>query len=324
MLGRQAVLVNIERHLSKATPPHLQIVGPKLYGKSVLLNHLASKYRCGLGQYIAAAYVDLRHGTPRSDDAFRSRLAEEIKNALIGVKPEVASSIETSGPHVYELLELALGELAKQHTHFLAVIDGFDHVLESDGLTKNLWDQLRALAQGDSLVLVTGSRKPLGELCRDEESRTSDFWEIFYDSPVGVLALSDPDWPQILEPLKCHGIKIDSSGEKEIKNWAGCVPLLAIGLMHELCETAAGTSIVFTKEEVDQAAGRFLKSRRQLLGMLWDDLDAELKKDLFLLASKGTMPLSQIPPPRSEELEARGFGGGCRGLWRRCNGLRAG
>lgn len=307
MLGRRGVLANIERHLFKTTPPHLQIVGPKLYGKSVLLNHLANKYRCGLGQYCTAAYVDLRHSTPRSDDAFKARLAEEIKKALIGVNSEVASSIETSGPHVYELLGLALEELGKLHTHFLAVIDGFDHVLESDDLTKNLWDQLRALAQGDCLILVTGSRKPLGQLCQDEESRTSDFWEIFYDSPVEVSAFSDSDWSEILEPLKSHGMKLDSSGEKEIKNWAGCAPLLAIGLMHEICETTIGTSITITKAEVDQAASRFLKGRRQLLRMLWDDLDADLQKDLSLLASRGTMPLSQIPPSRSEDLEARGF-----------------
>lgn len=95
MLGRQAILANIERHLSKPTPPHLQIVGPKLYGKSVLLTHLASKYRSGFGQYLTAAYVDLRHGTPRSDDDFKSRL---FSSSMAESKIEVANSVVTLMP----------------------------------------------------------------------------------------------------------------------------------------------------------------------------------------------------------------------------------
>jgi hypothetical protein len=62
------------------------------------------------------------------------------------------------------------------------------------GLTRILWDQLRSLGQKASLRLVTGSRCPLRELCKTEESRTSDFWEITVGRGAGLAGQA----PQLL------------------------------------------------------------------------------------------------------------------------------
>lgn len=45
LLGRAALLRQIDRHLRKATPDHVSVVGPALYGKSVVLRHVADAYR---------------------------------------------------------------------------------------------------------------------------------------------------------------------------------------------------------------------------------------------------------------------------------------
>ena len=45
MLGRMELMRWIEKHLLKPTPDHVSVVGPAHYGKSVLLQHLASAYR---------------------------------------------------------------------------------------------------------------------------------------------------------------------------------------------------------------------------------------------------------------------------------------
>ena len=67
-------------------------------------------------------------------------------------------------------------------------------------------------AKHASLRLVTGSRKRLRELCKTEDSRTSDFWEIFYDTPLMVGCLEEEDWEDFLHPFESRAIAFDSSG----------------------------------------------------------------------------------------------------------------
>src|SRR6266566_5497109 len=82
MLGRKRLLDQLERHLLKPSPDHVQVVGPTLFGKSVLLSHLAAKHHSGSTHYVGAAYLDLRHEPPVTDVDFRKRFAETLKQAL--------------------------------------------------------------------------------------------------------------------------------------------------------------------------------------------------------------------------------------------------
>ena len=305
LLGRKALLRRIKRHLEKPSPDHVSVVGPAHYGKSVLLRHLAKEYPSESGGYLTTVHVDLRHGTPMSDGAFKQRLGEEIKKALQPYREELAEWIDVEDPAVHDLLGLVLGELEAEGARILVVLDGFDYVLDGPGLTRNLWDQLRSLAQKTSLRLVTGSRRPLRELCRTEESRTSDFWEIFYDTPVRVGALDDADWNPFLQPLLDAGCEPDVSARKEIANWTGGVPVLVCALLQELWDRHRGTRV--SKPEVDVAAETTLEGRLELLAALWEDGDVDLRADLGALAD-ANIPLTDISDDRRRTLEERGFG----------------
>ena len=305
MLGRAALVRLIEGHLSKPSPDHVSIVGQKHYGKSVLLRHLADVYHAGSSGYLTTAHIDLRHDTPGSDEAFKRRFAEEVKAALQPERARLSEWIDPDDPAVHESLDLVFMELEGENARMLVVLDGFDYALAGMELTRNLWDQLRSLAQRASLRLVTGSRRPLRELCRTEESRTSDFWEIFYDTPVRVTALDDSDWDPFLQPLLDAGCTLDESARKEIANWTGGVPLLVCALLQELWEQHRGAHL--SKPEIDQTADAILKDRREILAELWDDCDGELRADLGTLAG-GDMPLSDLSADRRHALESRGFG----------------
>ena len=314
MLGRMSLVRRIEGHLLKSTPDHVSVVGPKHYGKSVLLRHLADAYRAGSSGYLTTAHIDLRHDTPGSDDAFKRRFAVEIKKALRekeiedALRPDrtqLSEYVDLDDAAVHESLDLVFTELEGENARMLVVLDGFDYALAGTELTRNLWDQLRSLAQKSSLRLVTGSRRPLRELCRTEESRTSDFWEIFYDTPVRVAALDDSDWDPFLKPLQDAGCRFDDSARKEVANWTGGVPLLVCALLRELWEKYRGVRI--SKPQIDQTADAILKSRREILAELWDDCDIELRADLGTLA-RGDIPLSDLSADRRHELESRGFG----------------
>ena len=304
MLGRAALVQRLGRHLLKPSPDHVSIVGPAHYGKSVLLQHVAGIYRTE-SNYVTAVYMDLRRRTPASDREFMQRFAEEVRAALAVVHTETAEWFESDDSKFHEVLDLVLDELASGDERLLVVFDGFDYALAGIGLTRNLWDQLRALAQKDSLRLVTGSRRPLRELCRTEDSRTSDFWEIFYDTPIRVTALDDADVETFLQPLRDQGCEFDESARKEISNWTGRVPLLLSALLHVLWEDHRGARL--SKPSIDALGDRVLDERRQLLAALWDDCDDELRADLGMLC-EGDLPLTDLSDRRRDALVERGFG----------------
>ena len=305
MLGRAALVQRIKSHLSKPSPDHVSVVGPKHYGKSVLLRHLADVYRTGSGGYLTTVHIDLRHDTPRSDGAFKRRFAAEVKAALRPERTQLSECIDPDDATIHELLGLVFEGLEGESARILVVLDGFDYALAGTELTRNLWDLLRSLAQRTSLRFVTGSRRPLRELCRTEESRTSDFWEIFYDTPVRVTALDDSDWDLFLQPLLDAGCTFDVPARKEIANWTGGVPLLVCTLLHELWEKHRGAAL--SKPEIDHTAEEVLIGRRGILEALWDDCDVDLRADLGTLAG-GDIPLAGLSNDRRRAIEDRGFG----------------
>ena len=308
MLGRRQLLSKIESHLLKPTPDHISVVGPTLYGKSVFLYHLAEKHRSKSQRFLAAAYFDFRHSPPSNDSDFRAHFAESVKTALVTVRPKIAECIVLGDASVHELLELALEELENENKCLLVVLDGFDHVLAGTGLTRNLWDQLRSLAQKTSIRFVTGSRRPLRELCKTEESRTSDFWEIFYDTPIPVGPFEEADWEDILGPFAQARISLDSSARKEVVNWTGGVPVLVGALLQTLASDVP-EGAVLSKENIDSASHAVLEERRVLLTALWEDSDLVLRSDIAILADHQTegVPTSDLSDARRRALEERGF-----------------
>ena len=76
MLGRGALINEIEGRLLKDTPDHVSLVGPMHYGKSVLLSHLADTHRTGSSHYLTTVYIDFRISPPASDATFKQRLAK--------------------------------------------------------------------------------------------------------------------------------------------------------------------------------------------------------------------------------------------------------
>ena len=313
MLGRERLFGQLCRHLTKATPDHVSVIGPHLFGKSVMLKHLAS--HVPQGHFVASMYWDLRYGTPRTDAEFRSQFAERLRVTVKPVRPDLAGDLDPGDDAVSDLLFYVLDELQRDRLRVLAVLDGFDHLLGDFGITKNLWDELRTLAQTGGLCLVTGSRARLLDLCKDEESRTSNLWQIFHDPPFHVGILDDDDWAGFLAPFVSRGVSTDSSAEKEIRNWTGGVPVLAAALAGRLItEHRSGDTI--SKADVDHVAGAMANEPLEAVRALWRDCSIEVQSLLSELAS-GPVVVSDMPNRQKRELLFRGFARESR------NGLRS-
>lgn len=305
LMGRRTLLRQIKRHLEKPSPDHVSVVGPAHYGKSVLLRHLAQEYRTGSSAYLTSVHIDLRHSTLGPDSAFKRLLAERTRKALQPFRPDLSEWIDVEDEAVHGLLGLVFDELGDANQRVLVILDGFEYLLVGAGATRNLWDQLRSLAQKPSLTLVTGSRRRLRELCRTEESRTSDFWEIFYDTPVRVAVLDDDDRAPFLQPLLDAECTLDHSARKEIANWTGDVPVLVCALLRELWDEHRGARV--SKPEVDEAAKTILERRREILAALWDECDVDLRTDIGKLVGSG-IPRTDLSDDRRRTLADRGFG----------------
>ena len=319
MLGRERLFDRLCRHLTKASPDHVSAIGPRLVGKSVVLKHLASHF--AQDHFVGSVYWDLRYSTPRTDAEFRSQFAERLRAAIKPTKPDLAGNIEPDDEAVSDLLFYVLDELHRDGVRMLAVLDGFDHLLGDLGITRNLWDELRTLTQTSGLCLVTGSRARLLDLCMDEESRTSNFWQIFHDPPLQVGIFQDHDWAGFLAPFVPSGIWIDGSAEKEIRNWTGGVPVLAAGLADRLIERHRKGETIF-KADVDRTARKMASAPLSTVLALWNDCSIDLQSLLTEL-SDSVVPVSGVPDHLQRELILRGYARESRGGLRSSCGLMA-
>lgn len=306
MLGRQRLFEQLMRQLTKTSPDHVSVVGPCHYGKSVILQQLAEVFGPSQGDYLTGVYWDLRHNTPNSDSAFLLGFASVLKEALKRVQNDLADYLDLEGITLRDEVALLLSDLAKAKQRILVVMDGFDHVLTKVEISRNTWDTLRSFAQTTSLRLVTGSRSRLRELCRTDDSVTSDFWEVFNPNPVRVGRFEEHDWDELLRPFNQRNIQIDGSAKKELVNWTGGIPVLAAALLYEAFESASdGTTL--SKPDIDQAALIVAEERRDVIADLWDDCTADIQTELADLHGRRELPLSEVNVQRCQEMELRGL-----------------
>jgi hypothetical protein len=293
------------RQLTKTSPDHVSVVGPCHYGKSVVLQHLAEVFRPGLGEYLTSAYWDLRHNTPDTDTDFLKRFGSVLKSALMPVNQDLASYIEGTDAPIGDEVALVLNELASEKKRLLVVMDGFDHILRSTSISRSTWDRLLDFSRSTSLRLVTGSRQKLRELCKSEDSATSDFWAIF-PNPVRLGAFEEHDWDGFLLPFASRAITFDSSARKELVNWTGGIPVLAAALLRLAFDsTADGRNLA--KSDIDGFAIQTADDCREVIADLWDDCPSETQAEYIDLHTRKELPLGEVNEDRRRELEMRGL-----------------
>ena len=302
MLGREQLFKKLCHLL---TEHHVCVIGPPSFGKSVLLRHLDSHFKDTSNHSVIPLYWDLRRqDTPRTDDEFRRRFAGRIKDALQREQPNLAEYLELEDESLPDLLHLVFEELEDKKIRFLAVLDEFDHVLDESNITKDLWDEMYDLGYNrKSLRLVTGSPSRLSELYKPEDSRISNFSELFYYIPLQVGCFEDHDWDGFLDPLKSRRrITFDNSVCQEITNWTGGVPVLAVALAERIFDEFSDEKIA--KSDVQRIVEELDDELWELCKDLWKACPINLQSDLVVLASRQEV---QLPKERRTDLKLRGF-----------------
>jgi hypothetical protein len=302
MLGRTGILRKMIGALAKQTPDHLQVVGPKFAGKTVILNELAARLRQTGAPYSAVVLWDLGHQTPSTDELFMQSLARELSAALKGSYPDYADYLRNPQGNPYQDIAEILDILKDDGVKVLAIMDGFDKPLANSQLTRNLWDQLLDLARKPSLRLVTASRRSLYQLLRNPESQTSDFWGIF-DTKIHVGCFDEDDLAAIFEVMP--EIQLSAGAKTELLNAGNGFPIFTLGVINSLCESGATGTV--SQETMMVACDDAFSKLHDKLDALWTDCTQSCQDLLRRVLEEKQVGRAGIVTADAEMLIERGF-----------------
>lgn len=302
MLGRAAILQKMTGALTKAIPDHLQVVGPRFSGKTVILHELAARLRQTGTPYSAVVVWDLGHQTPGTDALFMQRLARELSVALGASHPEYADHLSITQDNPYQDIAEVLDALKDEGTKVLAIMDGFDKPLSNGQLTRNLWDQLRELALSPSLRLVTASRRTLRDLIRHPDAQTSDFWNIFHPTPVRVGCFDETDLTAVLATMP--DLQLAAGAQTELWNASNGFPVLVLGVLNAIAEV--GTAGAVSPEALIAACDSAFPTVRDKLDALWIDCPPNCQDLMRRVLDEGSVAWTGIAAADAETLIERG------------------
>ena len=303
MLGRTRIMGQLIAELTKTTPSHRSVVGPRFSGKSVILKQLAKEMRASASPYCCVIEWDLGHGTPQTDAEFLTQLCSRLGDGLgaAGLSDYGDHLKGVSEGHYAEICEV-LDCLETDGVKALMIWDGFDKPLSIGSLTRNLWDSLRELCLKPSVRLVVATRRELHDLIRDEHSVTSDFWNIFGDI-VRVGPFGDEDVESVLASLSGHTFQ--SGAKSEILNWTGGNAPLILSLLNAICNRKQSGTV--TNADVNAAAEAMLDSLDPILADMWQDCTVSARDLYAFMLDGGDATMATTGKEDRQELAARGF-----------------
>jgi hypothetical protein len=305
LIGREALVSNVVRRLIKPTPDHVQVVGPRLYGKSVILRHLDQNATV-IERFPIRLYWDIGHNVPANNDVFLAAIASRLVDALKSQSFEISELVGSPGDRAFDWIHMTVDLLRDEDIDVLIILDGIDKVLLNPAINRTLWDQLRSLGdEFGNLTFVTGSRIPLIELCMTEDAQTSHFWNLF-TAPIKVGAFDSRDLSVLHEQFTSLGYKMDQAGATELTNWTGSIPPLVIGMYEYLSDDVIQAGSTINNTIVNELAQGFLADREDLLKVLLRDCSPDGRNILRRLAV-GPLSESAIDRSTKKELQDRGL-----------------
>lgn len=282
LIGRLNILDEILTAINKPVPDHIQVVGPRYSGKTVILERLKEIVISeGKTEYSCVLLWDLGHSTPKNDSEFLSQFAANLSDAIKDKYSEYSEYLNESIDTFKQDIAEVLREL-NDKTKILVIFDGFDKALSSDKLTRNLWDQLRELAQNRSLTLITASRKTLRELIRNPDAQTSDFWNIFLSTPIRVNCFDENEISDIL--INYCQVEFDKGALTELHNATNGTPVVLLEVLNYLLHGHDGKKI--TNASVQEAVSGSFESIQNFIDDLWHDCSPATQDTIRLLAEE--------------------------------------
>ena len=205
-------------------------------------------------------------------------LCNQLGKGILEFNPDYGQHLLSTQTSEYSEICEVLDALHEDGQKILMIWDGFDKPLSQGRLSRNLWDNLLELSRKESFWLITGSRKDLHELIRDENSVTSDLWGVF-GKKMRVCVFDDDDLEVILSRIP--ELAFDQGAKKGLTQWSQGIPVILLEILNQIVSNSDGRRQV-TNEMVNQAAQLAGLELRGQLNFMWDDCPAGAR-DLYAL-----------------------------------------
>ncbi len=302
---RPKALAAIHAALAKPDPDNVSVVGPRGIGKTAVLREVARTYAKGRGSVLTACYVDLRHRRPGFDHAVYGPIADALAQSLRGLGNDNELSLladdinpEADGKRLFtKLRRMTIDEFKPTGKAVLLVLDGCDEVLKSTVAPGDTWDGLCNLADEAGVRFITGSRRRLGDLCRDDDKGSSDF-HLRFQQLLELDALRVDEWAGVFAAL---GAVAAPGARDACHEWTGGYPSLVAALAGRLALPGPVST-----GQVASEGGRLVSQRDDTLADLWDDLGVEAQADLRLIAGS-TVRAVDLGAERKRALDRYGL-----------------
>lgn len=301
MVGREDIMRRMMGSLTKARPNHLEVVGPRYSGKSVILRSLVARLREQGEPYCAILHWDLGVQAPTGNDEFMERFARELSIAIKEIYPHYSDHLKKLRSPYQDIAEI-LDLLKEDDAKILVVMDGVDRLLTRGQLTRNLWDQLREHASRPSLCLVTASQRSLRELIRDPETQSSEFFNIF--EKVQIRCFNNED---LNAALQARGVSNLSAGARtELWNAANGFPVMTLEVLNTLGAGEAEAEITPTR--VVTACDEAFQQLKDRIAALWCDCSTSSQDLMRRVLEEGSVVRGKgVVAADLEPLLDRGF-----------------
>lgn len=301
--GRKALLEQLEGLLDKSNPDNVSIVAPRGMGKTALLREVTRRYGSGRGDFAAACYVDLKHLRPDLANPVFGPMAEAVQQSLrsLGSANEfsiLADDIDPQSVNVFTMLRrITKDDLSSAGKPILIALDGCDAVLKTTAVPRNTWDGLCNLADEGGVRFIAGSRRRLGDLCRDDDASTSNFY-LHFEQLLEVRNFSVDDWSDI---FACWGMDVEKGVRDECHELTGGHP----PLVSSLARVLRGRSSL-SMGAVASTSGALLNQAQDALAGIWKDIGVHGRSDLSMVV-KSNLPARSLSRSRLESLATRGL-----------------
>ena len=208
------------------------VVGPRGIGKSSLLQYLAhpSGYAAHFPDSYIFSVIDLQELANSGPDDFFSTVVQRLKRAS---GDRLQANLEKDG--TVGGFRRFLDRVDDDDLTIILCLDEFEEISLNKRFDPEFFTYLRGLCNNHNLALVTSSRASLFDLCHQGEIQTSQFWNIFTEHRLGLMAETEAR-SLISRPFEQAGITISEQEADFILALAGRHPLFVQVACYHLFE----------------------------------------------------------------------------------------
>jgi len=273
LIGRESQQRQLWSDLTKETPSHVSLVGPRSSGKSMLIRTVCERLKNSAPNNATVVYWDFSIAPPVGDEAFLREFAVRVGDCIRDSKPTYADYL---GEGTYPVIREVMQALYKEEVRIFMAWDSFDRALLKGNYTGHLWDNLCNLAESPAWVVTTATRRPLLELISNQSSWTSKFWGTFGRQVfLSALTAAELEIALTLYPE----LVWEKGAISELANWTGNYPPLVLAMLEGLHERHG--SATMTATVVNDIGKDIALERSNLLGSLWND-HGQSSKELYI------------------------------------------